>query len=268
MKGKADVLILAAFVLLLIFAKYLAPYPPDAIEMSEMLQPPGREHLLGTDYLGRDVLSRILDGANTTVSISLAILAVIIVVGVSLGLLSGYFGGRFDWIVMRLVDTSMILPDYIIAIVLSGVLGAGAFNLILSISAVKWFSYARMSRSIVIAEKQKEYILSAKISGLKPHAILWKHLTPHVVSHVAALAVVDVGKTILMIASLSYLGLGIDPPKAEWGSMLKEGQMYFSASPHLMLMPGLAIFLVVLVFNILGNRIARQFDVREQREVE
>jgi peptide/nickel transport system permease protein len=260
-------IVLAVIVLALIFAKYLAPYPPNAINMSEMLQSPSPAHPLGTDYLGRDVLSRILDGANTTVTASFMILAIIIVVGVSSGLLSGYAGGRLDWIVMRLVDTSVALPDYIIAIVLSGVLGPGMVNLVIAISAVKWFSYARMTRSIVIGEKQKEYILSAKISGLKSSALLRKHLIPHVASHVAALAVVDVGKTILMIASLSYLGLGIQPPKAEWGLMLNEGRAYFSSSPHLMIMPGLAIFLVVLVVNVCGNRIAKHFDIWNQEEV-
>lgn len=265
MKGKSNIIILSVIILMLIFAKYLAPYPPNAINMSEMLQKPSLKHILGTDYLGRDVLSRILDGANTTVTVSLIILVIIIVVGVSLGLLSGYIGGRLDWIVMRLVDASMALPDYIIAIVLSGVLGAGTVNLIVAVCAVKWFSYARMSRSIVISEKQKEYILSAKINGLKSPAILWKHLIPHVASHVAALAVVDVGKTILMIASLSYLGLGVQPPKAEWGLMLNEGRDYFTSAPYLMIMPGLAIFLVVMVVNIYGNRIAKRFDITNQR---
>lgn len=252
--------------LLLLLGEKLAPYPPNDVDMSLRLQPLSAQHLLGTDHLGRDILSRILAGAHTTVGVSLSALFACLAVGVPLGLIAGYAGGRLDWSIMRLVDASMMFPDYIVAIVLSGILGAGTFNLIIAIVAVKWFGYARLVRSIVMAEKSKEYIASARLSGRSAAAILYHHLIPHVASSVSALAVVDIGKIILMIASLSYIGLGIQPPNAEWGSMLNEGRSFFISAPYLMIVPGAAILMVVLLVNVFGAAFADRFDTSTQKE--
>lgn len=258
---------LIIILILLLSGEVFAPYPPNQVDMSIRLQPMSSEHLLGTDFLGRDIFSRILAGANTTVGTSLIILFACLAVGIPLGLISGYVGGRLDWFLMRLVDTSMTFPDYIVAIVLSGLLGAGTINLVIAIVAVKWFAYARLVRSIVLTEKSKEYIATAKLDGLKSATILRKHLIPHIASSVSALAVVDIGKIILMIASLSYIGLGVQPPDAEWGSMLNEGRSFFVSAPHLMVVPGLAILLVVLMVNVFGNRISNSFDIKNKKGV-
>jgi peptide/nickel transport system permease protein len=264
-KSAWSALFLVIILVLLLSGERFAPYPPNEVDMSIRLQPLSSAHFLGTDFLGRDIFSRILAGANNTVGTSMMVLFACLAVGVPLGLISGYIGGRVDWIIMRLVDASMMFPDYIVAIVLSGLLGAGTMNLIIAIVVVKWFAYARIVRSIVLAEKSKEYIATAKLDGLKSSTILWKHLFPHVASSVTALAVVDIGKIILMIASLSYLGLGVQPPNAEWGSMLNEGRSYFVSAPYLMIVPGLAILLVVLITNIFGNSFANRFDIKNQQ---
>ncbi len=259
-------LFLLLVVVILFSGQFFTPYPPNKVDMTSRLLKMSSDHLLGTDFLGRDIFSRILVGANTTVGTSLIVLLACLAVGVPLGMLSGYIGGRLDWILMRLVDASMTFPDYIVAIVLSGILGAGTFNLVLAIVVVKWFAYARLSRSIVLSEKSKGYIAMAKVSGLSSPAIMWKHLIPHIASSVSALAVVDVGKIILMIASLSYIGLGVQPPNPEWGAMLNEGRSFFISAPHLMIIPGLAIFFVVMLFNACGNVIVGRFETTYKRK--
>lgn len=264
-KTVLSVQFLILVVVFLLVGQFFTPYPPNKVDITARLLPMSSEHLLGTDFLGRDVLSRILVGAKTTVGTSLVVLLACLSVGVPVGMLSGYIGGRLDWILMRLVDASMTFPDYIVAIVLSGLMGAGTINLIIAIVVVKWFAYARLARSIVLSEKSKGYIAMAKLSGLNSYAIIWKHLIPHVASSVAALAVVDIGKIILMIASLSYIGLGVQPPNAEWGAMLNEGRSFFISAPFLMIVPGLSIFLVVMMFNLCGNIIVKRFEVNKHR---
>ncbi|WP_232238732.1 nickel transporter permease [Paenibacillus forsythiae] len=249
---------------LIMAAPALAPYDPYNVAIGERLKAPGAGHWLGTDHLGRDLLSRIISGIRTTLGTSLLILACSMLIGVPLGLLSGYLGGLCDRVFKRAVDAFMTLPDYIFAIVLSGLLGPGLINLLSAVIAVKWVSYARLARSIVLLEKQKEYIALATLSGVSPHRIVIKHILPHTWGNVLVLAALDLGKIILMIASLSYIGLGPQPPAAEWGSMLNEGRLYYHTAPHLMLVPGLAIMLTVLLANIAGDRLRDKYDVRNK----
>lgn len=258
---------LAAGMLLVILAgPWLAPLDPNLVDLSNRLQLPSPDHWLGTDQLGRDQLSRILNGGQTTVGISLLALGLAILVGVPMGLFAGYLGGRVDWLLMRVVDGFMAFPEYIVAIVISGLLGSGFFNLLFAILIVKWVGYARLVRSVVFQEKSKDYLLVAKISGAGSFATLRRHLIPHVLGPVLALATLDVGKVILLVASLSYIGLGIQPPHPEWGSMLNEGRAYFSRASFLMIVPGAAIFLVVFIMNILGNQLVEKFGSDRQKE--
>nr|WP_235867486.1 nickel transporter permease [Priestia abyssalis] len=243
----------------------MAPFDPTEVQLGERLQPLSREHLLGTDHLGRDIFSRMLAGAQTTVGTSIFVLAVSITIGLPVGLLSGYIGGRVDRFFMRIVDAFLAFPDYIVAIVLSGLLGPGLFNLVFAIVVVRWVQYARLVRSTVISEKQKDYIAMAKINGLGSFAILRKHLLPHVAGNLLVLASLDLGKIILIIASLSYIGLGAQPPAPEWGAMLNEGKAFFHNAPQLMIIPGLAIMVVVLLFNLLGDFLRDHFDVKNEK---
>ncbi|MBY6038408.1 ABC transporter permease subunit [Fictibacillus nanhaiensis] len=250
---------------MIVSVSYIAPYDPNHVTMKERLLPISSEHWLGTDHLGRDIFSRILVGARTTVGTSLLILMCSLLIGIPIGLFSGYIGGRFDRVLMKIVDAFMAFPDYIFAIVLSGLLGPGMFNLIFAIVIVKWVGYTRLVRSTVITEKHKEYVLLAKINGLRSFQILKKHMIPHIMGNVLVLATLDLGKIILMIAALSYIGLGAQPPTAEWGSMLNEGKAFFYNAPLLMVIPGLAIMLFVLMSNLLGDYLRDKFDVKSKK---
>lgn len=252
-------------IILLLLAPFIAPYDPVYVSMGERLKGISAEHVLGTDHLGRDVFSRILVGSQMTVGISILVLAISLCIGVPIGLLSGYLGGKVDRFFMRMVDAFMAFPDYIVAIILSGLLGPGMFNLVFAIVMVKWVGYARLARSTVLSEKQRDYITMAKINGLSSIGILRRHMIPHVVGNVMVLATLDVGKVILMIASLSYIGLGAQPPAPEWGAMLNEGKAFFYNAPHLMVIPGLAIMIVVLVSHLLGDFLRDRFDVKNQK---
>lgn len=258
-------LLLGFLLLSIILAPFLAPFDPTQVEMGNRLQSISSEHLLGTDHLGRDIFSRILSGTQTTVGTSLIVLGVSLFIGIPIGLLSGYVGGAIDRFIMRIVDAFLAFPDYIVAIVLSGLLGPGMLNLMLAIVTVKWVGYTRLVRSTVISEKQKDYISVARINGVGPLKIMMKHMVPHVIGNVMVMATLDIGKIILLIASLSYIGLGAQPPSPEWGAMLNEGKAYFYNAPQLMVIPGLSIMAVVLIFNFLGDFLRDHYDVKKQK---
>lgn len=254
--------ILFAFFLVILTAPLLAPYDPLQINMNERLLKPSAEHFFGTDYLGRDLFSRILAGGQVTVGTSILVLGIVLLIGVPLGMFSGFVGGRFDRYLMRIIDAFLAFPDFIVAIVLSGILGPGMLNLIFAIVVAKWGSYVRLVRSTVLSEKEKDYILMAVVNGLSTFQIIRKHLLPHVVGNVFVLATLDLGKIILLIASLSYIGLGAQPPTPEWGAMLNESTPYFHTSPYLMFIPGIAIMFTVLVSNLAGDVLRDRFDVK------
>ncbi|MCJ8223763.1 nickel transporter permease [Bacillus paralicheniformis] len=246
---------------------FFLPFDPLRTDMANRLQPISLQHWLGTDHLGRDIFSRMIAGAKATVGTALAAILISVFIGVPVGLVSGFIGGRLDRMIMRIVDAVMAFPDYIVAIVLSGLLGPGLMNLILAVVAVKWVGYARLVRSTVFSEKQKDYIALAELTGLGSGAILKKHLLPHVLGNVSVLATLDIGKTVLMIAALSYIGLGAQPPYPEWGAMLNDGKHYFLHAPQLMVIPGLAIMFIVLLSNLYGDRLRDRFDVKHKKGV-
>ncbi|MCY8644209.1 nickel transporter permease [Bacillus haynesii] len=246
---------------------FFLPFDPLRTDMANRLQPISMQHWLGTDHLGRDIFSRMIAGAKATVGTALAAILISVFIGVPVGLVSGFFGGWLDRMIMRIVDAVMAFPDYIVAIVLSGLLGPGLMNLILAVVVVKWVGYARLVRSTVFSEKQKDYIALAELTGLGSGAILKKHLLPHVLGNVSVLATLDIGKTVLMIAALSYIGLGAQPPYPEWGAMLNDGKHYFLHAPQLMVIPGLAIMFIVLLSNLYGDRLRDRFDVKHKKGV-
>ena len=267
--GKRIVMIaVAVFLVLLIIGPWIAPQDPNLTATADKLQGPSTAHWLGTDDLGRDVFSRILTGGLTTVGLSAMALGISILIGVPLGLLSGYLGGRTDWALMRVVDIFLALPEYIVAMIITGLMGQGFGNLLLAILIIKWVGYTRLARSVVMQEKAKDYLMVSTISGASTVSIMRRHLLPHIVGPVMALATVDIGKVILLVASLSYLGLGVQLPSAEWGAMLNEAQMFFTQAPHLMLAPGLAIFLVVCAANWLGDQLQSLYAISGERKEE
>ena len=267
--GKRIVMIaVAVFLVLLIIGPWIAPQDPNLTATADKLQGPSAAHWFGTDDLGRDVFSRILTGGLTTVGLSALALGISILIGVPLGLLSGYLGGRTDWALMRVVDIFLALPEYIVAMIIAGLMGQGFGNLLLAILIIKWVGYTRLARSVVMQEKAKDYLMVSTISGASTLSIMRRHLLPHIVGPVMALATVDIGKVILLVASLSYLGLGVQLPSAEWGAMLNEAQTFFTQAPHLMLAPGLAIFLVVCAANWLGDQLQSLYAISGERKEE
>ena len=266
LKSSLGIWLAGFFFFIILIGPWLALMDPNYVDLSNRLQSPGIEHWFGTDQLGRDVFSRILNGGQTTVGISMLALFLSILIGVPFGLFSGYWGGRTDWALMRIVDSFMALPEYVVAIIISGLLGPGFFNLLLAIVIVKWVGYTRLARSIVFQEKSKDYLMVSKVSGASTWQILTRHLIPHVLGPILALATLDIGKVILLVASLSFIGLGVRPPSPEWGAMLNEGKAYFMQAEYLMMIPGVAIFLVVLVANWLGNQWVAKYDLSQTRE--
>ncbi|MGO4958227.1 nickel transporter permease [Luteococcus sp. Sow4_B9] len=266
--NRNTVTLATAVVLLLLVGlagPWLAPHDPLRVDLSQALLPSSWQHLAGTDQLGRDIWSRILTGGRTTVGISMLALALSAGIGVPLGLYSGYLGGRLDWVLMRLCDAFMALPEYVVAIVLTGLLGPGVLNLVFAIVVVKWIGYTRLVRSIVVEEKTRDYFMSARISGARTTRIIHRHLVPHVIGPVLSLVTLDIGKIVLLVASLSFLGLGVPQPSPEWGAMLNEGRAYFGRTSLLMFAPGLAIFVVVLLTSLAGDALARQYSTDPTR---
>ncbi|RXT03814.1 nickel transporter permease [Ammoniphilus sp. CFH 90114] len=256
--------LMAVILMLTWIGPYLLPNDPLTVQMSERLQPSSWQYPLGTDHMGRCILSRLLAGAHITLGVSALVIFTVMMIGIPLGLLSGYVGGRLDALLMRFVDGLAALPEFIWVIAVSGFLGPSLTNMVFSIVMIKWIGYARVVRGIVLSEREKEYVLAARVAGTGTAKILWRHLFPQIISPVAVLAALDIGKIILIISSLSYLGLGAQPPTPEWGAMLNDGRPYFQTIPELMIYPGVAIMLVVISCNLIGDGLRDYLDVRSR----
>lgn len=254
--------ILAVMVLLVFMGPLMVQNDPLTVNMSERLLAPSWQYPLGTDHLGRCLFSRLAAGAQTTLGIAALALAAVMIIGIPIGLLAGYKRGRADAVLMRMVDAIGAFPDFIMAIAFTGFLGPSLTNLMLSIILVNWIGYARVVRGIVLSEREKEYVLAARAAGCSSWTIIRRHLLPNIISPVIVLAALDIGKIILIIASLSYVGLGAQPPSPEWGAMLNDGRPYFQANPSLMIFPGLAIMLVVISCNLISEGMRDRLDVK------
>ncbi|WP_199615147.1 nickel transporter permease [Paenibacillus alkalitolerans] len=254
--------VLAVILVLSLLGPLIVQNDPFAVNMAERLQPPSMEYPLGTDSMGRCIFSRLAVGAQHTLGITALVVGMIMLIGIPAGLVSGYAGGRLDALLMRVNDGITSLPEYILAIAVAGFLGPSLTNLTIAIVLVKWTGYARIVRGIVLSEREKEYVLAARVGGCSAWKILFRHLTPQVIAPVLVLAALDVGKVILTISSLSYLGLGAQPPNPEWGAMLNDGRAYFQSEPQLMLIPGTAILLVVMACNLIADGLRDTLDVR------
>lgn len=263
-QGITALVSLLLVLLVVLYAFIFLKHDPTLTNLDHRLQGSSLQHPLGTDQLGRDVLTRLLLGGQQTMGYSLLALVVSLVIGIPFGLISGFKRGVVDRIFMRIADGFLSFPDTIVAIVLSGLLGAGISNLVLAIVMVKWVSYARLVRSTVLSESQKDYVLIARTNGLSSGQIMRKHLFPHIVGHVLVLASLDLGKIILLISAFSYIGLGAQPPTPEWGAMLNDARPYFQSKPELMIYPGLSIVFAVLLTNMLGDYLRDHFDVRKE----
>lgn len=256
----AGTIIITCVILIAILGPYHAPHDPVETNLSERLLKPSLTHPLGTDYLGRDLLSRLMHGSQITLKMVALVMVSVLLIGVPIGMLSGFVGGRLDSLFMRVVDGLIAFPEIILAIAIAGFLGPSLTNVMLAIVLVKWVSYARLVRSIVLSEKEKEYLLAAQVGGCTAFTILRKHVFPQVMIPLMIITSLDIGKMILTISSLSFLGLGAQPPLPEWGAMLNESRPFFQTHPLLMILPGGAIMLTVLGCNLLGDGLRDALD--------
>ena len=258
----------SALVLLLILlalaAPLIAPYDPLTAEMKNAYLPPSGEHLFGTDKLGRDCFSRILYGASYSLSSVLLLVAVIFAVGTSLGVAAGYFGGKTDTVIMRISDMMISFPGMILAIAIAGILGGSLINAIIALTIVSWTKYARLARSMVLKIKKRDFVEAAVVNGGKPLHILSRHIVPNILPLLVITAASDIGAMMMELAGLSFLGFGSQPPAPEWGLMLNEGRQQLQTAPWLMVFPGLAIFVTVVIFNLWGDALRDVLDPRQE----
>ena len=258
----------SALVLLLILlalaAPLIAPYDPLTAEMKNAYLPPSGEHLFGTDKLGRDCFSRILYGASYSLSSVLLLVAVIFAVGTSLGVAAGYFGGKTDTVIMRISDMMISFPGMILAIAIAGILGGSLINAIIALTIVSWTKYARLARSMVLKIKKRDFVEAAVVNGGKPLHILSRHIVPNILPLMVITAASDIGAMMMELAGISFLGFGSQPPAPEWGLMLNEGRQQLQTAPWLMVFPGLAIFVTVVIFNLWGDALRDVLDPRQE----
>lgn len=258
----------SALVLLLILlalaAPLIAPYDPLTAEMKNAYLPPSGEHLFGTDKLGRDCFSRILYGASYSLSSVLLLVAVIFAVGTSLGVAAGYFGGKTDTVIMRISDMMISFPGMILAIAIAGILGGSLINAIIALTIVSWTKYARLARSMVLKIKKRDFVEAAVVNGGKALHILSRHIVPNILPLMVITAASDIGAMMMELAGLSFLGFGSQPPAPEWGLMLNEGRQQLQTAPWLMVFPGLAIFVTVVIFNLWGDALRDVLDPRQE----
>jgi|TARA_B100001939_G_scaffold283576_1_gene253011 peptide/nickel transport system permease protein len=261
LKAKVGLIILAIFLLVAIFASLLAPYDPNEMSL-DMMSAPSFQHLLGTDDLGRDLFSRIIWGTQVSLFVGFITVAISMIVGVFLGVWAGYYGGWIDMIIMRYIDLQWAFPNFIIAVYLVAVFGTGLLNIIIAISLAFLDDFARVARSMVLTIKEQPYIDAARVQGTSDFRIMFKHILPNSVGPIIVQASVSISYAILGEASLSFLGLGVNANTPTWGLILADGRSFISQAWWLGVFPGLAIMLIVLSINFIGDAVRDAFDVR------
>ena len=247
--------------LIAIAAPVIAPYDPTHAAMKDAFLEPGAQHLFGTDKLGRDCFSRVLYGARASLTGVLVLVASVFVVGTTMGVVSGYFGGKVDMVIMRISDMMISFPGMILAIAIAGIMGGSLVNAVFALTIVSWTKYARLSRSMVLKVKRRDFVEAAIVNGGTPGHILWVHILPNILP-MMVIAAADIGALMMELAGLSFLGFGSQQPAPEWGLMLNEGRQQLQTAPWLMFFPGLAIFVTVVVFNLWGDNLRDVLDPR------
>lgn len=254
------IIIIFAIVLIAVFAPFIAPYGYDEMDLLSILQGPSSRHLCGTDDLGRDILSRLIYGARNSLLIGAVSTAAACIIGIPLGLISGYAGKTTDTVIMRVCDVVQAIPDMLLAIAISASLGNGLENCIIAIAICRIPGFARMARAASLSVAGMEYVEAAKAMDLKKPTILFKHIFPNSLSPLIVQATMMVANSITQSASLSFIGLGVQPPEAEWGCMLAAGRQYIRSYPHMLIAPLLAILILVLSLNLFGDGLRDALD--------
>jgi peptide/nickel transport system permease protein len=257
-------LVLLSWVVIALAAPWL-PLHPGRIALPAILAGPDSHAWLGNDDLGRPVLDRLLVGARTSCWVAGGVVSLSLLVGTLLGSTAAYLGGYWDRALVALLDIFMAFPGILLAIALAGLLGPGIDNLVIALSLVGWVGFARLARAQVLSVKQREHVLAAKALGTRRRRIIQRHLLPLIAAPLVVEATFAVAAVVIAESGLSFLGLGVQPPDASWGSMIRDGVRYLLVAPHLVLAPGIALFLVVLSVNLLGDRLRDRLDVRSAR---
>ncbi|HUS18325.1 MAG TPA: ABC transporter permease [Terriglobales bacterium] len=257
-----------AFVLMAIFAPLLAPQDPAAIDLPSRLTPPSSAHWFGTDELGRDILSRVIYGSRVSMLVGLGVVAISLFIGLIVGCTAGYYGGIIDrFFNVVVMNAFLSFPGILLAIAFVAFLGPGIFNLILALSIGGWVGYARLVRAQVLAAREKEYVEAARALGATDWRIIVRHILPNIIQPVIVQAAIGMAGAVLAEATLSFLGLGVPPPTASWGSMLNDARAHLFDAPHMVLFPAAAVMLAVLSFNFIGDALRDYMDPRSRIEV-
>jgi len=256
----ASAIIIFLYVFVCVFANFVAPYDPAKIDLMLRLQGPSLSHWFGTDDIGRDVLSRVLYGGRISLQVGLIPTFISMVIGTVLGLIAGYSGKKTGFLIMRLADMVLAFPSLLLAMVVMYTLGASTLNLFIALSIISWAGTARVIRSQTLSLKEAEFVEAAKSMGVKKSTIMFRHILPNCLPTLIVLFTLNIPASILAEASLSFLGVGAQPPDSSWGLMISQGQQYFFQSPWLIVAPGIAILIVVLAFNFLGDGLRDAID--------
>lgn len=266
--GVISLLIVLAFVLGAVFAPYLTPYPEEGRgepNIANKFLPPGPGHPLGTDNLGRDLLARILFGGRSSLAMGFLVVAIAVSIGTPLGAIAGYLGGWVDEAIMRLTDMFLAFPPLLLAIAIAAALGPSFTNAMIAIGLTWWPWYTRLVRAQTVSLRERPFVEAARAMGVSHATIITRHVLPNVMTPVLVQATMDIGSAILTGAAMSFIGLGAQPPTADWGNMVATGRIYFMNQPWFATYPGLAIFLVTLAFNLLGDTVRDVTDPRTRR---
>lgn len=247
-----------------VFAEQLCPYDPYAQDLHNAMKAPSFAHPFGTDRYGRDLLSRVIMGSQASIYSTILLVGVIAVVGTAVGIFCGWKGNKIDAVIMRVSDVFLAFPGLVFALAVAGMLGGGLQNAIIALAAISWPKYARLARSQTLAQKEMDYLAASRLSGCGTMKIIAKHILPNILGPLLVTAMLDMGTMMMELAGLSYLGLGAMPPTAEWGSMMSETRTMLQTAPWLPLAPGFAIFISVVIFNLLGDTVRDYLDPRQR----
>ena len=261
--GVAGMIILAALILVAVGAPWIAPHDPYEMDLRGALQPPNSPgHILGTDDLGRDSLSRLIYGSRVSLTVGLIVVGIAGSVGITLGAISGYYGGLIDQIIMRLVDVLLAFPFLVLAIAVVAIVGPSLTNMMIVLGGVAWIEYARLVRGLVLSLREEDYVSAAHVIGVRNWQIIWRHILPNCLGVVVVQATFGVAISILAASALSFLGMGAQPPTAEWGAMLSASKKYLRQQPVMSIAPGMAIMITVLAINFVGDALRDALDPR------
>ena len=267
-KGKLYFLIFLTLLLLLMaaFAKYICPYDPYVQDLLQAQKPPSLANIMGTDRYGRDMFSRVLVGSTTSIYATLLLVCIVTVAGTVIGMVCGWIGGLADTIMMRISDLFLAFPSLVFALAVAGVLGGGIQNAVIALAVIGWPKYARLARGLTLTQKDMPYLMAVRLSGSGTCKIIFKHILPNIFGSILITSVLDIGTMMMELAGLSFLGLGVQPPMAEWGSMINDGRSMLQISPWMVLAPGLAIFITVMIFNLLGDTLRDYMDPKQRNK--